>query len=57
VSRTGIIPISITQDTAGPMARTVEDAAILLGVLAGVDSKDKVTSESKGKSVKDYTKF
>jgi amidase len=55
VSRTGIIPISITQDTAGPMARTVEDAAILLGVLAGVDSKD--TSESKGKSVKLYQIF
>jgi amidase len=47
VSRSGII--SHTQDTAGPMARTVKDAAILLGILAGIDSKDPVTNESKGK--------
>ena len=57
VSRSGIIPISHTQDTAGPMARTVKDAAILLGILAGIDSKDPVTSESVGKSETDYTKF
>ncbi len=57
VSRSGIIPISHTQDTAGPMARTVEDAAILLGVLAGIDSNDSVTNESKGKGRTDYTKF
>jgi amidase len=57
VSRSGIIPISYTQDTAGPMARTVTDAAILLGALAGVDPEDAVTLESRGKSVADYTQF
>jgi len=57
VSRSGIIPISKTQDTAGPMARTVKDAAILLGVLSGIDTKDSVTNESKGKSYTDYTQF
>ncbi len=56
-SRSGIIPISATQDTAGPMARTVTDAAILLGLLTGVDSVDSITTESNGKSEKDYTKF
>nr|MBC7611821.1 amidase [Pseudopedobacter sp.] len=55
LSRTGIIPISATQDTAGPMGRTVKDAAIFLGVLAGVDEKDPVTKESIGKAKKDYT--
>ena len=40
-SRSGIVPISYTQDTAGPMARTVKDAAILLGVITGVDSSDQ----------------
>jgi amidase len=57
VSRSGIIPISKTQDTAGPMARTVTDAAILLGVVAGVDKNDGVTLESVGKIQKDYTGF
>jgi amidase len=57
LSRTGIIPISATQDTAGPMARTVRDAAILLGALTGVDTADAVTNESKGKLHKDYTIF
>ncbi|MFV8269344.1 amidase [Flavobacterium sp. GT2N3] len=57
VSRSGIIPISKTQDTAGPMARTVTDAAILLGVMAAIDSEDSVTLESKGKTQKDYTTF
>ena len=57
VSRTGIIPISKTQDTAGPMARTVKDAAILLGVLASIDTNDAITEESNGKGYKDYTKF
>jgi amidase len=56
-SRSGIIPISATQDTAGPMARTVKDAAILLGVMAGVDPADAVTKQSMGKSQKDYSKF
>ncbi|TRX16551.1 amidase [Flavobacterium franklandianum] len=57
ISRSGIIPISKTQDTAGPMARTVKDAAILLGVLAGIDKTDSITIESKGKSFSDYTQF
>ena len=57
VSRSGIIPISKTQDTAGPMARTVKDAAILLGVLSGIDTTDSITNESKGKSFTDYTPF
>ena len=57
VSRSGIIPISKTQDTAGPMARTVKDAAILLGVLSGIDTKDLITNQSKGKSFTDYTQF
>lgn len=56
-SRSGIIPISATQDTAGPMARTVEDAAILLGALTGNDPADPVTKESQGRSLKDYTSF
>ncbi len=56
-SRSGIIPISATQDTAGPMARTVRDAAILLGALTGVDNADEVTKKSEGKSYKDYTAF
>ncbi len=55
LSRSGIIPISKTQDTAGPMARTVKDAAILLGALAGVDANDAVTAASKGKAISDYT--
>ncbi len=57
ISRSGIIPISRTQDTAGPMARSVRDAAIMLGALAGVDPRDPVTEESRGKSHTDYTQF
>ncbi|MDD5150121.1 MAG: amidase [Flavobacterium sp.] len=57
VSRIGIIPISKTQDTAGPMARTVKDAAILLGVLSGIDNSDSITEESRGRSFNDYTQF
>ncbi len=56
VSRSGIIPIAHTQDTAGPMTRTVADAAILLSVLVGEDKRDAITAESK-KGEKDYTKF
>jgi amidase len=55
VSRSGVIPISHSQDTAGPMARTVRDAAILLGVLAARDSADIVTIDDKQKAVADYT--
>jgi len=57
VSRSRIIPISHTQDTAGPMCRTVHDAAILLGALTGVDPNDRATAASAGKSFTDYTKF
>jgi amidase len=57
VSRSGIIPISHSQDTAGPMARTVSDAAILLGAITGIDSSDAATRSSDGKSFTDYTQF
>ncbi|MEI9944421.1 MAG: amidase [Chitinophagaceae bacterium] len=57
VSRTGIIPISATQDTAGPMGRTVKDVAILLGIMTGIDKSDAITKESEGKASTDYTKF
>jgi len=57
VSRWGIVPIAHSQDTAGPMTRTVADAATLLSVLAGVDPNDAVTKESTGRSQPDYTKF
>jgi amidase len=57
ISRAGIIPIAHSQDTAGPMCRTVTDAAILLGALTGVDARDKDTRASAGKSLADYTKF
>lgn len=56
-SRSGIIPISHTQDTAGPMARTVKDAAILLSYLTGSDPEDVATKESNGKVSEDYTSF
>src|SRR5208337_1830178 len=57
VSRSGIIPISHSQDTAGPMARTVRDVAILLGAMAGADPQDAATADSQGKLSPDYTKF
>src|ERR1700730_3368309 len=57
LSRAGIIPISHSQDTAGPMARTVRDAAILLGALTGIDARDRSTRVSQGKSHADYTQF
>jgi amidase len=57
VSRSGIIPISHSQDTSGPMARTVRDVAILLGAMAGADSEDSATAERQRKQYPDYTKF
>ena len=57
VSRSGIVPIAHSHDTAGPMTRTVEDAAIILGALTGIDSTDSFTQKSNGKSHIDYTQF
>lgn len=57
VSRAGIIPISHSQDGAGPMCRTLRDAAIMLGALTGADPEDGYTGESSGKSYTDYTQF
>ena len=57
VSRGGIIPISHSQDGAGPMCRTIRDAAILLGALTGVDPRDSATAGSQGKSFTDYSQF
>jgi amidase len=57
VSRAGIIPISHTQDTAGPMARTVRDAAVVLGSMTGVDPRDAATAASRGHAYTDYTQF
>lgn len=56
VSRSGLIPVSYSQDTAGPMARTVTDAAILLGALTGIDERDPATSASRGRAQTDYTR-
>jgi amidase len=57
ISRSGVIPIAHSQDTAGPMARTVEDAAITLGALVGVDPRDPATQRSERHSHTDYTQF
>jgi len=57
VSRSGIVPIAHSQDTAGPMARTVADAATFLGAMTGVDPQDPETAKSRGKALTDYTKF
>jgi len=57
LSRTGSIPISFTQDTPGPMARTVEDAAICLGAMTGIDTSDPKTLVSEGKCLSDYSGF
>ena len=57
VSRWGIIPISHSQDTAGPMGRTVTDAAMLLGAMVGVDPRDKASRASAGRYFTDYTRF
>jgi amidase len=57
ISRAGIIPIAHSQDTAGPMTRTVADAAILLGCMAGTDADDAATAEASAKMAQDYTAF
>jgi amidase len=57
ISRAGIIPIAHSQDTSGPMARTVRDAAILLGILTGADERDPITRSSRTKGHADYTRF
>ena len=57
VSRSGIIPISHTQDTAGPMGRSVRDVALLLGAMVGVDVRDVASAAAEGKAHPDYTKF
>jgi amidase len=57
LSRSGIVPISHTQDTPGPMCRTVRDAAILLGALTGVDPEDSATEASSGKFQNDYAQY
>jgi amidase len=57
ISRSGIIPIAHSQDTAGPMCRTVADAAALLGALTGVDSEDSATQTTRLTALPDYTRF
>jgi len=57
LSRNGIIPLSLTFDTGGPMARSVTDVAIALGVMTGVDAADVATAKSQGKFETDYTKY
>jgi amidase len=57
ISRAGIIPIAHSQDTSGPMARNVRDAAILLGILTGADERDPITASSRSKGHADYTRF
>src|SRR3954470_22711545 len=57
ISRAGIVPIAHSQDTAGPMARTVADAAVLLGAMIGEDPRDPATRASRGKSHPDYLPF
>jgi amidase len=57
ISRAGVIPLSETQDTVGPMTRTVRDTAIMLAVMAGADPDDAITSTGTGHTEKDYTQF
>jgi amidase len=57
VSRSGIIPIAHSQDTAGPMARTVRDAAIILNALSGIDTRDATTMVNRSRGQIDYTRF
>lgn len=56
-SRAGVIPLSHSQDSVGPVARTVRDAALVLGAITGVDERDGATSTSAGKLMTDYTRF
>ena len=57
LSRDGIIPLALSFDTAGPMARSVYDVAVALGVMTGIDKADPATARSQGNIHKDYTKF
>jgi len=57
ISRSGVVPIAHSQDTVGPMARTVSDAAILLGCMTGLDTTDGSTLSSRGRSHRDYTRY
>ena len=57
VSRSGIIPIAASQDTAGPMTRTVADTALVLSALAGIDPRDPATADSRTKGRSDYQMF
>ena len=57
ISRDGIIPLALSLDTGGPMARSVHDVAVSLGVMVGVDRADSATNKSKGKFHTDYTQF
>jgi amidase len=57
ISRSGVIPIAHSQDTAGPMARSVADAAALLGAMTGIDPRDPATSASVDHTLIDYTQF
>ena len=56
-SRAGVVPISANQDSAGPIARNVTDAAVLLGAATGVDSNDPATAAQTGHALTDYTQF
>ncbi len=57
LSRTGIIPLALSFDTGGPLARSVTDVAIVLGVMTGLDTADRATRKSEGHAERDYTKY